>query len=94
MTANEFLKIILKKKNLKQAQVLREMNKRNMGDDGVPMNRQHISNILNGIRPLSPYMARKFEIVLGLEKYSLVSIVGFPKEKGMEKLEKLDKFEV
>lgn len=70
------------------------MNSLSMGKDGVPINRQHISNILNGIRPLTPYMARKFEIVLSLEKYSLVQMVGFPNgEKSMKMLEDIDKFE-
>lgn len=70
------------------------MNSLGMGKDSVLINRQHISNILNGIRPLSPYMARKFEIVLGLEKHSVVKMVGFPNgEKGMKMLEDIDKFE-
>lgn len=94
ITANEYLKIIVQKKKLKQAEILRKMNGLGMGKDGVPINKQHISNILNGIRPLSPYMARKFEIVLGLEKYSVVKMVGFPNgEKSMQTLKDIDKFE-
>ena len=70
------------------------MNSLGMGKDGVPINAQHVSNILNGIRPLTSYMARRFEIVLGLEKYSVVRMVGFPNgEKSMQMLEELDRFE-
>lgn len=94
MQINEYLKMIMQKKKIKQCEILLEMNKRHMGENGVDINKQHISNILNGSRKLSPYMARKFEIVLDLEKYSLVKLVGFPKgEKGMKTLSELDRLE-
>lgn len=94
MTAQEYLKIVLKKKKMTQADLLRVMNKLGMGEKGKLINRQHISNNLNGIRPLSPYMARKFEIALDLEKYSVVRMVGFPNGNiKMKMLEDLDKFE-
>ena len=94
MTAPEYLKLAMKKRKMRNVDVLNEMNKRHMGTNGIDINRFHISAILNGGRQLSPYMARKFEIVLGLEKYSVVSMVGFPKgEKSMQILKDIDKFE-
>ena len=94
MTAQEYLKLAMKKRNMRNTDVLNEMNKLGMGENGQKMNRQHISNNLNGIRKLSPLMARKFEIVLDLEKYSVVRMVGFPNgEHKIKRLKDLDKFE-
>ena len=83
----------MKKKGMRNVDVLNEMNRRGMGL-GANINRQHITNILNGTRKLSPFMARKFEIVLGLKRFSVVEMVGFPRGGNSgELLESLDKFD-
>lgn len=82
--ATTYVKIILKKRNMSQMDLVRAME--NKGIKGI--HKQHLSEALNG--RITPLMARKIEIGLELPKYSIVKIVGFPKTMaGMKEIEKI-----
>lgn len=79
-----YVKIILKKRNMRQADLVRAMEAK--GLKGVQ--REHVSEALNG--KIYPAMARKIEIGLDLPKYSLVRMTGVPiTESVMKQLEKI-----
>lgn len=85
----------MKKKGFRTKDVVSEMNRLNMGTNEGKTNRVYVTNVLNGKKTLTPFFARKMEIILGLEKYSLVNLVGLPQtEFGIQKLKELDRFEV
>ncbi len=82
MPIGTYIKLILKKKNISQQELANKTG----------LTKQKVSNLLNGITPISPAMARRIEIALNLPKYSLVEIVGFPEtEIEKRKLEEIDK---
>ena len=81
--AVDYVKIIMKKRNMRQADLIRAMEAK-----GIPMYRTHMSEALNG--RMSCLMARKIEIALDLPKYSLVKMTGVKlTEAVIKQLEKI-----
>lgn len=59
--------------------------------DKLNVPKQNISNIINGSIQIGSVRARKIEIALGLPKYSLVELVGFPtNDRDKRRLEELE----
>lgn len=84
----------MQKRNMKNKDLLKAINRINEKRNETIITRQYMCNVINGIRPLSACMARKIEIALDIEKYSIVSMIGFPAgEKGMKKLLAIDEIE-
>lgn len=78
-----YVKILLKKRNLTQMDLIRKMNEMDLGN-GVQLYKQHLNNAING--DMSFLWARRIEIVLNLPKYSLVKMVGNPTELQWKKI--------
>lgn len=90
ITPQEYVRLILEKRNMKQMDLIRKLNELQLGQNGKLMHRQHLNNVLNGKMKFRPKLARKIEIALGLEKYQLVRMVGMPRsQEGIEELERV-----
>ena len=74
ITAGTYVKVILKKRNMTQAELLRKMKKMKLGDDNL--HKQHLSRALNS--KMTFIWARRIEIALDLPEYSLVKMAGNP----------------
>lgn len=80
MQIGTYIKLILQKKNMTQQELARR--------SGIP--KTHISQIINGVIKIEALRARKIEKALGLPKYELVELVGFPtNDRDKRKLEEL-----
>lgn len=80
MQIGTYIKLILQKKNMTQEELARK--------SGIP--KTHISQIISGTIKIEFLRARKIEKALGLRKYELVEIVGFPtNDNNKRKLEEL-----
>lgn len=81
MNIGTYIKLILQKKNMTQEELARK--------SGIP--KTHISQIIRGAITISFIRARKIEKALGLRKYELVEIVGFPtNDNDKRRLERLE----
>lgn len=74
ITFGDYIRIILDKKGLKQQDLVNRVNESGMMGDAI-FTRQKLSNILNGIIPLSQNHASKIEIALDIPKGSLKQFV-------------------
>lgn len=89
LDAATYIKMVLKKKNITNAELCRRLNKieEQIGDDKTHV--QNITNFLNGTWPLRPKLLYKWEIALGLSEGTLTSMVKEPFSKcGKEKYKK------
>ena len=66
-----YIRIILAKKDLTQQDVVNRINQLGIMEDGAIFTKQKLSNILNGIIPLSQNNAMRIEKALELQKGSL-----------------------
>ena len=64
---------------MKQMDLLRKINKMNLGN-GKELSRCHLNNFLNGTENPTFLWARRIEIALELSEYSLVRMIGNPTE--------------
>ena len=93
MQIGQYIKLILQKKNMTQQDLVTKLNELRFSAKGGTISKNNISNILNGHLPLHYTMARRIEIALELQKYSLVEIVGVPTtEFGKKELEEIGKW--
>lgn len=77
ITAETYVKVILKKRNMKQVDLLNKMKKLKLADDKTLV-LQKLNNAIN--IKMGYTWARRIEIALELPEYSLVKMVGNPTE--------------
>ena len=77
ITAETYVKMILKKKNMTQVDLINRMKELKLADDKT-LAKQKLNNAIN-IR-MGYTWARRIEIALDLPQYSLVKMVGTPTE--------------
>ena len=70
-----YMRIILMKKKMSQQDVVNRINNMQLMENGAMFTRQKLSNILNGIIPLSATNAYRIEKALELEEGSLEKFV-------------------
>ena len=70
-----YMRIILMKKKMSQQDVVNRINDMQLMENGAMFTRQKLSNILNGIIPLSATNAYRIEKALELEEGSLEKFV-------------------
>ena len=70
-----YMRIILMKKNMSQQDVVNRINGIDLMENGAIFTKQKLSNILNGIIPLSTTNAYRIEKALELEEGSLEKFV-------------------
>ncbi len=66
-----YIRLILIKKNMTQKDIVNKVNNLGIMEDGAIFTKQKLSNILNGIIPLSKSNAYRIEKALDLEEGSL-----------------------
>lgn len=71
-----------------QMDLLRKINDLNLGN-GKELSRCHLNNFINETGGISFVWARRIEIALELEKYSLVKMLGIPTEQEWKKIEEV-----
>lgn len=72
------IRLIIKKKGLKQKDVVELVNEIGLVDDGEKFHKEHMSMYLNGKQKITPSIARRFELVLGIEKNYFVNMLNLP----------------
>lgn len=72
-----YVKIILKKRNMTQAQLLNKMKQLKLADEKT-LCRQHLNNSIN--IKMGYIWARRIEIALDLPDYTLINMIGKPTE--------------
>lgn len=77
ITAETYVKVILKKRNMKQVDLLNKMKKLKLADDKTLV-LQKLNNAIN--IKMGYTWARRIEIALELPQYSLIKMVGNPTE--------------
>lgn len=75
INVGEYVKILLKKRNMTQMDLLRKMNELKLGKDGKELNKQHLNNFINGTSDVTSIWAKRIEIALDLPKDSLVNMI-------------------
>ncbi len=86
ITVGNYIKVILKKRNMTQKDLLDKMNKLKLGND-IELNKQHLNNAIN--LKMTYIWARRIEIALELPQYSLVRMVGKPTQLQWKKIEEV-----
>lgn len=81
--AGLYVRLILKKRKMTQADLLRKMNKMHLAGD-KELARQKLNNAIN--IQMGYTWARRIEIALGLKDYELVRMVGNPTEAEWKKI--------
>ena len=86
ISAGTYIKILLKKRNMSQMDLLRKMQ--SLGFDGVY--KTHINNLINNTESRPQYLLlRKIEIALDLPEFTLINIVGRPSEAKTKQLKEI-----
>lgn len=88
VSAETYVRVLLKKKNIKQVDLLNKMKKLKLADDKTLV-RTHLNNAIN--IKMGYTWARRIEIALDLPDYSIVKMVGRPTEKQWEKIKEIGK---
>lgn len=88
VSAETYVRVLLKKKNIKQVDLLNKMKKLKLADDKTLV-RTHLNNAIN--IKMGYTWARRIEIALDLPDYSIVKMVGRPTEKQWEKINEIGK---
>lgn len=78
ISVGTYVKVILKKRNMSQADLLRKMRELKLADDKTLV-LQKLNNAIN--LKMGFTWARRIEIALDLPEYSLIKMVGVPSEK-------------
>ena len=90
LNVGTYVKIILKKRNMTQMDLVRKINKLNLGN-GKELSRCHLNNFLNGTEKQTVTWARRIEIALNLPKYSLIRMIGKTTELEENKIKEIEK---
>lgn len=86
ITPENYVKTILKKYNISQADLLRKMKKLKLADDKTLV-KQKLNNAIN--IKMGYTWARRIEIALNLPDYSLIKMVGNPTPLQWEKIKEV-----
>lgn len=78
LSAGTYVKILLKKRNMTQAQLLKRMNELKLGPNGKELNKSHLNNFINGTGTTGYIWARRIEIAMELPEGSLIKMIGNP----------------
>lgn len=87
ITAETYVKVILKKQNIKQVDLLNTMKKLKLADDKTLV-LQKLNNAIN--IKMGYTWARRIEIALDLPEYSLVKMVGNPTESQWKLIKEIE----
>lgn len=74
LSIGEYIKYSLKKRGLKQQDLVNRINRVGL-TEGKAFHKTHLSSHLSGATPMSVFLARKIEIVLGIQKNLLVNMI-------------------
>lgn len=88
ISAESYVRILLKKKNIKQVDLLNKMKELKLADDKTLV-RSKLNNAIN--TKMGYTWARRIEIVLDLPDYCLVRMVGRPTEYEWKKIKEIKK---
>ena len=77
INAGTYVKIILKKRNMTQMELLNRMKELKLADE-ITLCKQHLNNSIN--IKMGYIWARRIEIALDLPEYSLIKMIGNPTE--------------
>ena len=90
ITVGEYVKKILKARNMTQIDLVKEINRRHLGYNGNDVKKTKINNFLNGTWHKNYPMARRCEIALDLPKYSLIKMIGEPTKVEWKRIAEVD----
>lgn len=90
ITVGEYVKRILKARNMTQIDLVKEINRRHLGYNGNDVKKAKINNFLNGTWHKNYPMARRCEIALDLPKYSLIKMIGEPTKVEWKRIAEVD----
>ena len=91
ISAETYVKVLLKKKNMKQIDLLKKMKKLKLAKDETLV-LQKLNNAIN--IKMGYTWARRIEIALDLPEYSLVRMVGNPTESQWQVIRGIGKDEL
>lgn len=86
ITLEDYIKLILTKRGMTQADLLRVMQEKKLGK----VDKCHLNNFIKGTGPRSFLWAKRIEIALDLEKDSIVKMIGKPTDYEIVKMEDLE----
>ena len=81
--AGLYVRLILKKRKMTQADLLRKMKQMKLADEQT-LARQHLNNAIN--LKMGYTWARRIEIALGLKDYELIKMIGTPTDAEWKKI--------
>ena len=81
--AGLYVRLLLKKRKMTQADLLRKMRQMGLADDKVLI-KQHLNSAIN--IKMGYTWARRIEIALGLKDFELISMIGKPSEREWKKI--------
>ena len=86
ISAGTYIKILLKKRNMSQMDLLRKMQ--SLGFEGIYLT--HINNFINQTDDTIRYgLIRKIEIALDLPEFILINMAGRPSETKVKQLKEI-----
>ena len=86
ISAGTYIKILLRKRNMSQMDLLRKMQ--SLGFDGV--HKTHINNLIKNTESRPQYLLlRKIEIALDLPEFTLINMAGRPSETKIKQLKEI-----
>ena len=88
VNAETYVRVLLKKNNIKQLDLLNKMKKLKLADDRTLV-RSKLNNAIN--TKMGYTWARRIEIALDLPEYSIVKMVGRPTEYEWKKIKEIGK---
>lgn len=86
ITPENYVKEILKRRNMTQAELLRKMKELKLADEKT-LCKQHLNNSIN--IQMGWIWARRIEIALGLQDYTLINMIGNPTEAQWKKIKEV-----
>lgn len=81
--AGLYVRLLLKKRKMTQADLLRKMKAMKLADESVLV-KQNLNNAIN--IKMGYAWARRIEIALGLNDYELIKMIGQPSEREWKKI--------
>ena len=91
INAETYVRVLLKKNNIKQVDLLNKMKELKLADDKTLV-RSKLNNAIN--TKMGYTWARRIEIALDLPEYSIVKMVGRPTEYEWKKRKEIGKYEM
>lgn len=88
ITPENYVKEILKRRNMTQAELLRKMKKLKLADEKT-LCKQHLNNSIN--IQMGYMWARRIELALGLQDFVLIKMIGEPSESQWKRIKEVGK---